>query len=172
MIETEQVTGGGAVPTIWNDLLRYLDDHPTDTSTLRSVVGGSACPPALRPATQERHDITVIHAWGMTETSPLGRGRRPPGTTGEDHWRTVRPRAGSRRACRHGSSGLTAPTCRGRRVCRRVEAQGWWVTWWDYDNGSTAMNILWDIVFIQLLSGQALQTSCCWQALPAAFRQA
>ena len=51
MIETERVTGGGAVPTIWNDLLRYLDEHPTDTSSLRSVVvGGAACPPALMRA--------------------------------------------------------------------------------------------------------------------------
>ena len=45
MIETEKVTGGGAVPTIWNDLLRYLDENPTDCSSVRSVVvGGSACP--------------------------------------------------------------------------------------------------------------------------------
>ncbi len=84
MIETERVTGGGAVPTIWNDLLRYLDEHPTDTSSVRSVVvGGAACPPALMRAMHERHGITVIHAWGMTEMSPLGTTAvAPAGTDG------------------------------------------------------------------------------------------
>jgi len=54
-------------------MLRYLDEHPTDTSSLRRViVGGAACPPSLMRAYQERHDIQVIHAWGMTEMSPLG----------------------------------------------------------------------------------------------------
>ena len=47
MIETERVTGGGAVPTIWTDLLRYLDEHPTDTSS-RALRSSSAGPPARR----------------------------------------------------------------------------------------------------------------------------
>lgn len=90
MIQAERVTGGGAVPTIWGDLLRHLDEHPeVDTSSVREViVGGSACPPAMMRAYQERHGITVLHAWGMTEMSPLGTIAVPPaGTTGEDAWR-------------------------------------------------------------------------------------
>ncbi|MGN9774642.1 fatty acid--CoA ligase [Micromonospora sp. H33] len=89
MITAEQPTLAGAVPTIWNDLLAYLDSHEVDTSSLAEViVGGSACPPALMHAFEERHGIRVIHAWGMTETSPLGSVARPPaGASGEDAWR-------------------------------------------------------------------------------------
>jgi fatty-acyl-CoA synthase len=42
------------------------------------IVGGSACPESLMRAFQERHDVRIIHAWGMTETSPLGSVARPP----------------------------------------------------------------------------------------------
>ncbi|MEJ3749732.1 fatty acid--CoA ligase [Actinomycetes bacterium KLBMP 9797] len=88
MIAAERPTKAGAVPTIWTDLLSYLDSHETDVSSLKEViVGGSACPPALMHAFAERYDITVIHAWGMTEISPLGSVSRPPATTGEDAWR-------------------------------------------------------------------------------------
>ncbi len=88
MIETERPTMAGAVPTIWADLLGYLDTHPTDTSSMTEVVvGGSACPPSLMHAFSERHGIEIIHAWGMTETSPLGSVSRPPATvTGDDVW--------------------------------------------------------------------------------------
>ncbi|SCG67064.1 fatty-acyl-CoA synthase [Micromonospora rifamycinica] len=89
MIAAERPTLAGAVPTIWNDLLAYLDTHDVDTSSLKEViVGGSACPPALMHAFAERHGIEVIHAWGMTEMSPLGSvSRAPAGVTGEDAWR-------------------------------------------------------------------------------------
>jgi fatty-acyl-CoA synthase len=89
MIQAEQVTGGGAVPTIWGDLLRYLDEHPeVDTSSMRDViVGGSACPPALMRAFHDRHGINVLQGWGMTEMSPLGTISVPPtGATGEERW--------------------------------------------------------------------------------------
>jgi fatty-acyl-CoA synthase len=89
MIETERVTCGGAVPTIWSDLLRYLDEHPeVDTSTVRGViVGGSACPPSLMRSFEERHGLLVLHAWGMTEMSPLGTVAVPPAQAeGEDRW--------------------------------------------------------------------------------------
>jgi fatty-acyl-CoA synthase len=89
MIEAEKVTGGGAVPTVWGDLLRYLDEHPeADVSTVREViVGGAACPPSMMRAYQERHDIAILHGWGMTEMSPLGTVSVPPaGTTGEQRW--------------------------------------------------------------------------------------
>ena len=80
MIEQELVTGAGAVPTIWNDVLAYLDAHPeTDVSSIeRVMVGGSACPPALMRGFQERHNVTVYHGWGMTEMSPVGTVGVPP----------------------------------------------------------------------------------------------
>ncbi len=79
MIAAERPTVAGAVPTIWTDLLAHLDSHEVDTSSLGEViVGGAACPPALMHAFEERHDIRIIHAWGMTETSPLGSVARPP----------------------------------------------------------------------------------------------
>ncbi|MEU8372038.1 MULTISPECIES: fatty acid--CoA ligase [unclassified Micromonospora] len=89
MIAAERPTLAGAVPTIWNDLLAHLDAHDVDTSSLKEViVGGSACPPALMHAFAERHGIDVIHAWGMTEMSPLGSvSRAPAGATGDDAWR-------------------------------------------------------------------------------------
>ncbi|MGC9670093.1 fatty acid--CoA ligase [Planosporangium sp. 12N6] len=88
MITQVRPTHGGAVPTIWNDLLAYLDTHPADVSSLKEVVvGGSACPPALMHAFSERYDIEIIHAWGMTEMSPLGSIARPPaGVTPEEAW--------------------------------------------------------------------------------------
>ncbi len=89
MIHTERVTSSGAVPTIFSDLLRYLDEHPEiDTSSIRHVIiGGSAAAPSLQRALQERHGITVRHAWGMTEMSPLGTVSVPPvQATGEDEW--------------------------------------------------------------------------------------
>jgi fatty-acyl-CoA synthase len=88
MIAAERPTKAGAVPTIWNDLLAYIESHPTDTSSLEEViVGGSAAPPALIRAFADRHDIQIIHAWGMTEMSPLGSvSRAPAGVTGDDAW--------------------------------------------------------------------------------------
>ncbi|MEV1287800.1 long-chain fatty acid--CoA ligase [Micromonospora sp. NPDC049679] len=89
MMATERPTLAAAVPTIWNDLLAYLDANPTDTSSVKeAIVGGAACPPALMHAFAERHNIQVIHAWGMTEMSPLGSVSRPPaGATGDEAWR-------------------------------------------------------------------------------------
>jgi len=88
MIEAERPSIAAAVPTIWTDLLNHLDANPTDTSSLGEViVGGSACPPALMHAFAERHDIAIIHAWGMTEMSPLGSvARTPAGVQGAEAW--------------------------------------------------------------------------------------
>ena len=114
MIEAEKVTGGGAVPTIWTDLLRYLDEHPTDTSSLRTViVGGSACPPSLMKAYDERHHIDVLHAWGMTEMSPLGSvAVAPVGTTGDEHWRYRQTQGRIASAIAVSYTHLTLPTNR------------------------------------------------------------
>ncbi|GAA4438055.1 fatty acid--CoA ligase [Phytohabitans houttuyneae] len=88
MIEAERPTKAGAVPTIWTEVLSYLDNNEVDVSSLKEViVGGSACPPALMAAFRDRYGIDIIHAWGMTEMSPLGSvSRAPAGTTGDDAW--------------------------------------------------------------------------------------
>ncbi|MER5974116.1 long-chain fatty acid--CoA ligase [Streptomyces sp. NPDC002055] len=88
MIEAERPTAGAAVPTIWSGLLAELDARGRDVSCLRNVIiGGSACPPSLMKGFEERHGIRVVHAWGMTETSPLGTVSHPPaGVTDEEAW--------------------------------------------------------------------------------------
>jgi fatty-acyl-CoA synthase len=75
LMASEKVTCAGGVPTIWLGILALLDEHPKkwDLSSLRQmVVGGSAAPPAMIEGFQKRHGLTVTHAWGMTETQPLG----------------------------------------------------------------------------------------------------
>ncbi|MFJ9946514.1 long-chain fatty acid--CoA ligase [Kitasatospora sp. NPDC091207] len=88
MIARVRPTVSAAVPTIWSGLLDELDAGDHDTSSLRMVViGGSACPPSLMRAFDERHGIRVVHAWGMTETSPLGAfAQAPGGLTPEEEW--------------------------------------------------------------------------------------
>ena len=88
LLAAEQPTFAAAVPTIWQGLLAHLDADPQDISHLREVVvGGSAAPPSLMHAFEERYDVPVLHAWGMTETSPLGSVARPPAsTTGQERW--------------------------------------------------------------------------------------
>ncbi|MFJ6299225.1 long-chain fatty acid--CoA ligase [Streptomyces griseoviridis] len=78
MIERERPTHAAAVPTIWQGLLAELTARPRDVTSLTQVtIGGSACPPALMEAF-DRLGMRVCHAWGMTETSPLGTVARPP----------------------------------------------------------------------------------------------
>ncbi|MFE7810404.1 long-chain fatty acid--CoA ligase [Streptomyces sp. NPDC057433] len=78
MIEGERPTHAAAVPTIWQGLLAELLAKPRDVSSLTQVtIGGSACPPSLMEAF-DRMGMRVCHAWGMTETSPLGTIARPP----------------------------------------------------------------------------------------------
>ncbi|EFH86370.1 long-chain fatty acid--CoA ligase [Ktedonobacter racemifer] len=71
LMESERVTFAAGVPTIWIGLLNLLSKEHFDFSTLRQIVcGGSAVPQALIEGLQQ-HGITIIQAWGMTETSPL-----------------------------------------------------------------------------------------------------
>ncbi|UGY92459.1 long-chain fatty acid--CoA ligase [Streptomyces gobiensis] len=85
MIETVRPSLGAAVPTIWQGLLAELDAKPRDISSMaRVVIGGSACPPSLMRAFEERYGVTLVHAWGMTETSPLGTVAHPPAGLSED----------------------------------------------------------------------------------------
>ncbi|MBE9374867.1 long-chain fatty acid--CoA ligase [Saccharopolyspora sp. HNM0983] len=88
MIVSEQATMAAAVPTIWQGVLQQLEAQPEDISSLREVVvGGSACPPSLMRDFEEKYDVPVLHAWGMTETSPLGSVARPPaGVDEEQRW--------------------------------------------------------------------------------------
>ncbi|MDF3031992.1 MAG: long-chain fatty acid--CoA ligase [Moraxellaceae bacterium] len=73
LIDNEKATLLLGVPTVWLGLLTYLDQigKRLDTVT-HAVVGGSAAPLAMIRAFDEKHDVFLVHAWGMTETSPLG----------------------------------------------------------------------------------------------------
>jgi 3-(methylthio)propionyl---CoA ligase len=73
LFETEEVTMSAGVPTVWLGLLNYMKEQKLGFSTLkRVVIGGSACPPAMLRTFQEQYGVEVLHAWGMTEMSPLG----------------------------------------------------------------------------------------------------
>ncbi|HSV40108.1 MAG TPA: long-chain fatty acid--CoA ligase [Nocardioidaceae bacterium] len=88
MMAAEKPTFAGAVPTIWTGVLAQLAAHPQDITHLRDViVGGSAVPPAMMRKFQDEHGVRILHAWGMTETSPLGSVAHPPAhATGDDEW--------------------------------------------------------------------------------------
>jgi fatty-acyl-CoA synthase len=73
LMEQEKVTISAGVPTIWLGLLTHVKQNKTRFSSLkRTLIGGSACPPAMIRAFREDYDVQVLHAWGMTELSPLG----------------------------------------------------------------------------------------------------
>jgi len=73
LFETEGVTVSAGVPTVWQGLLAHVEANDLKFSTMRrTIIGGSACPPAMMRTFQERYDVQVLHAWGMTEMSPLG----------------------------------------------------------------------------------------------------
>jgi len=69
----EDVTFSVGVPTIWTMLLAYTGEKGVKLETLeRCLVAGTALPPAIQKALKDLHGVTAIHAWGMTETSPIG----------------------------------------------------------------------------------------------------
>jgi acyl-CoA synthetase (AMP-forming)/AMP-acid ligase II len=73
LFEAEQVTFSAGVPTVWLGLLTHMAQNDLKfTSFKRTVIGGSACPPAMMRAFRQQHGVEVVHAWGMTEMSPLG----------------------------------------------------------------------------------------------------
>ena len=73
LLESEQVTFSAAVPTVWQMLLNHLRETKGALSSLkRVVIGGSAVPEAIVRAFRDDYGVSVTHAWGMTETSPLG----------------------------------------------------------------------------------------------------
>jgi fatty-acyl-CoA synthase len=143
MIESERVTGGGAVPSVWSEVLRHLDEHEVDVSSIRSIlVGGSAAPPSMLRAFEDGHGVRVLHAWGMTEMSPLGSTAIPPTAVEEgsdEYW--------SYRA----TQGRLAPSVEGRLIgpdgneqpwdgesVGELEVRGPWITAGYYDNGSNS----------------------------------
>ncbi|GAB1386813.1 3-(methylthio)propionyl-CoA ligase [Melaminivora sp.] len=73
LMEAEGVTYAAGVPTVWQMLLGHMRPAGLKFSTLkRTVIGGSACPPAMITAFKDEFGVEVLHAWGMTEMSPLG----------------------------------------------------------------------------------------------------
>jgi fatty-acyl-CoA synthase len=73
LFETEGVTLSAGVPTVWQGLLGYVEANQLKFSTMtRTVIGGSACPPAMIRKFGDDFGVQVIQGWGMTEMSPLG----------------------------------------------------------------------------------------------------
>ena len=73
LFESEGVTLSAGVPTVWQGLLGYVQSNDLKFSTMRrTIIGGSACPPAMMKTFQDVYGVNVLHAWGMTEMSPVG----------------------------------------------------------------------------------------------------
>jgi fatty-acyl-CoA synthase len=73
LFESEGVTVSAGVPTVWQGLLAHVQAHQLKFSTMRrTIIGGSACPPAMMNTFEDTYGVQVIHAWGMTELSPIG----------------------------------------------------------------------------------------------------
>ncbi|WP_137896091.1 3-(methylthio)propionyl-CoA ligase [Ramlibacter sp. 2FC] len=73
LFEAEGVTLSAGVPTVWQGLLAHVQSQELRFSTMnRTIIGGSACPPAMMETFEDRYGVQVIHAWGMTELSPVG----------------------------------------------------------------------------------------------------
>jgi fatty-acyl-CoA synthase len=131
LIEAERPTIAGAVPTIWNALLQHVRAHGGDLSSLRVVpCGGSAVPHSLIEAYEKELGVTILQAWGMTETSPIGSVAHPPAGLPEEQAWKYRDTAG-RLLCQveHrlvGEGGVVLP-CDGEAV-GEVEVRGPWVT--------------------------------------------
>ncbi|QHE74089.1 fatty acid--CoA ligase (plasmid) [Rhodococcus sp. ZPP] len=90
LISAQKPTIAGAVPTIWNDVLNFLESNPGhDVSSLGLVAcGGSAVPLHLMQTFEEKYGVQIVQAWGMTETSPLAAIARPPATLEpRERWR-------------------------------------------------------------------------------------
>ena len=73
LIQAEKVTLTAGVPTLWMGILHLLENELYDMSSLRGmIVGGAAAPQSMIEAFEKKHGLNVMHAWGMTEMSPLG----------------------------------------------------------------------------------------------------
>ena len=91
LFEGEQVTFSAGVPTVWQMLLGHMEaNNLTLSSMKRTVIGGSACPPAMLDAFRDKYGVVVNHAWGMTEMSPIGTYGTLKGKHIEADWPTQR----------------------------------------------------------------------------------
>jgi fatty-acyl-CoA synthase len=131
LIEAERPTLAGAVPTIWSDVLRHVRANGGDLSSLRLVpCGGSAVPHALQEAYETELGVRILHAWGMTETSPLGSVAHPPaGVPADEAWyyRDSQGRLSPLVEARLvGDGGTILP--RDGEAVGEVEVRGPWVT--------------------------------------------
>ena len=73
LFEDEGVTMSAGVPTVWMGLLNHVKSNNLKFTTFKeTIIGGSACPPAMLEAFEHEYGVTVVHAWGMSEMSPLG----------------------------------------------------------------------------------------------------
>ena len=73
LVNAEGVTVSVGVPTVWSAVLEHLSSAGAKVPTLKRVfIGGSAVPPALITRFEQDHDVDIVHAWGMTELSPIG----------------------------------------------------------------------------------------------------
>lgn len=73
LLESEAITFSAAVPTVWGMLLQYLEKTNAKLTTLKKVaIGGSAVPRGILEAFEDKYGIEIVHAWGMTEMSPMG----------------------------------------------------------------------------------------------------
>ena len=132
MIEKLRPTVAGAVPTIWNDVMHYLDNNPGhDVSSLRLVAcGGSAVPVSLMRTFEDKHGVQIRQLWGMTETSPMATmAWPPPGTPDEEHW-TIRASQGQPicgvEARIVNDNGQVLPN--DNKAVGEVEVRGPWIT--------------------------------------------
>jgi 3-(methylthio)propionyl---CoA ligase len=73
LLEAERVTVSAGVPTVWLMLLNHVKANDLKFSTMRrTIIGGAACPPAMMKSFRDDYGVSVLHAWGMTEMSPVG----------------------------------------------------------------------------------------------------
>ena len=73
LINNEEVTIAGGVPTVWTGLLNYLRESGRTLGKMnRTIIGGSACPLSMIEEFRDNYKVEVLHGWGMTEMSPLG----------------------------------------------------------------------------------------------------
>jgi fatty-acyl-CoA synthase len=145
MMAAERPTFAAAVPSVWTGVLGHLAVHPQDITHLRDmVVGGSAVPPAMMKSFMADHGVRILHAWGMTEMSPLGSIAHPPArATDEEEW------------AYQTSQGRFAPLVRARLVrddgaivphdghsLGELEVKGPWVTGSYYAPGEAAVDVV------------------------------
>ena len=82
LINEEGVTIGAGVPTVWLPMLKYVKDSGRNLKPMtRTGIGGSACPVSMMQEFRDEHGVEVMHAWGMTEMSPIGSANSPKPAT-------------------------------------------------------------------------------------------